>query len=316
MPDIASMLAEAERAYLIAAAGYGKTEEIAKAVALSIDDRQLVLTHTHAGVRSLRNRFRALGVPSSQYHLDTIAGWALRCAAGYPSHSGIADLTPTGDAWKDVYHAAANLIERPFFRQVMRISYAGVYVDEYQDCVASQHNLILGIAEILPCRILLDPLQGIFDFQQDDPIVKWKADIEPNFQELPELITPWRWKNGNEQLGKWLPNFRQALLQGDSIDLRNSPVRWLPKNPSNQRRTCFDFVKTLEKSVVAIHKWPQAAHRFASGLRGTYTSMEEMECKDLLTCSSEIYQCEGTARAVAIINFAAKGYPLKAGQHR
>ena len=97
MPDIASMLAEADRAYLIAAAGCGKTEEITKGVALSTNGRQLVLTHTHAGVRSLRNRFRALGVPSSQYHLGTIAGWALRCAVSYPSHSGITDLTPTGD---------------------------------------------------------------------------------------------------------------------------------------------------------------------------------------------------------------------------
>ncbi len=306
MADISSMLAEAERAYLIAAAGYGKTEEIAKAVALSTNGRQLVLTHTHAGVRSLRNRFKALGVPSSNYHLDTIAGWALRSAASYPTRSGITDSTPTGDAWKEVYQASANLLDEPFFRQVLQISYAGVYVDEYQDCVASQHRLILGISEILPCRILLDPLQGIFDFQRDDPIVKWKVDIEPNFQKLPELTTPWRWRIGNRQLGNWLSAFRHALLRGESIDLRKSPVQWLPKNPTNQRQTCFDFVKTGEKSVVAIHKWPQSAHRFASRLRGTFTSMEEMESKDLLTWSSEIDQFEGTARVVAIIDFAAK----------
>ena len=91
-----------------------------------------------------------------------------------------------------------------------------------------------------------------------------------------------------------------------SIDLTKSPVQWLPKKPAYQRKICFDFVKAGEKSVVAIHKWPQVAHRFASGLKGTYTSMEEMESKDLMKWSSKIEQHEGTARAVATIDFATK----------
>jgi hypothetical protein len=37
-------------------------------------------------------------------------------------------------------------------------------VDEYQDCSLDQHELICLLSEILPCRILGDPLQGIFSF--------------------------------------------------------------------------------------------------------------------------------------------------------
>ena len=306
MADISTMLAESDRACLVAAAGCGKTHKIAEAVALFADGRQLVLTHTHAGVRSLRNRFRSLGVSTKQYHVGTIAGWSLRCAASFPSLSGISDLTPTGDAWKDVYQAALNLFEKSFFKKVLQTSYSGIFVDEYQDCVTSQHRLILAIAELLPCRILCDPLQGIFDFQKDDPIVDLGTDITPNFNRLPDLTTPWRWVNSNGDLGNWLTGFRQSLIQGKQIDLRSTPVHWLLTTLTNQINTCYNFVRNHEKSVVAIHKWPHTAHRFARGLRGTYTSMEEMECKDLIKWSGEINENNGTARAVAIIDFAAQ----------
>ena len=67
-------LAQKSRAVLVAPAGYGKTQVIALAVGLSQQDRQLVLTHTHAGVRALRDRFRKLNVPNRQYVVNTIAG--------------------------------------------------------------------------------------------------------------------------------------------------------------------------------------------------------------------------------------------------
>jgi hypothetical protein len=309
MPDTASILAEADRAYLLAAAGCGKTEEIARAVSLSTNGRQLVLTHTHAGVRSLRDRFKKLNIPSRQYHLDTIAGWALRCSASYPNLSGLPDLTPTGDAWKDVYQAANILLHRYFYRKVLQASYAGVYVDEYQDCVASQHSLILMLADLMPCRILCDPLQGIFDFRKNDPIVRWTKDIEPNFQGLPELNTPWRWLNGNKQLGKWLSDFRQALLHGDPVDLSTGPVKWEKSTIENQWSACINLVGSNAGSVAAIHSEhskPAKVHNFARSLKGFYTSMEEMECKDLLKWANTIELMTGPDRAKAVIDFASK----------
>jgi hypothetical protein len=305
MASMAKKLVESDRACLFAAAGCGKTEEISKAVALSTSGRQLVLTHTHAGVRSLRNRFRAMGIPPRQYHVDTIAGWALGCAAAYPTLSGLSDLTPTGDAWRDVYRAALELVKKPFYRKVLQASYDGIFVDEYQDCVSSQHKFIMALADALPCRVLCDPLQGIFDFQKDDPIVKWQTDIKPNFIRLPDLTTPWRWTNANNQLGKFLSNLRQALIQGKPIELRGSPIQWLPCTPNNQRKTCFELAQANEKSVVAIHRWSQSAHKFASTLKGLYTSMEEIECKDLMMWSERIEQAQRLSRPLAVIDFAA-----------
>ena len=53
------------------------------------------------------------------------------------------------------------------------------YVDEYQDCSNIQHVLISSLADILPCRILGDPLQAIFDFA-DHP-VDWDTSVYPEF---------------------------------------------------------------------------------------------------------------------------------------
>ena len=68
-------LAEHRKAVVVAAAGCGKTELIAQAVAIGQAGHQLILTHTHAGVRSLRERMRRLKVPNHAYSLDTIVNF-------------------------------------------------------------------------------------------------------------------------------------------------------------------------------------------------------------------------------------------------
>src|SRR5262245_39743195 len=95
-PDIATALALARRGCVPAAAGCGKTEAIAAAVGAGGGGRQLILTHTHAGVRALRQRLEKYKVPKSRYHIDTIAGWALTYAVHYPQLSGQQNKEPTG----------------------------------------------------------------------------------------------------------------------------------------------------------------------------------------------------------------------------
>jgi hypothetical protein len=56
---------------------------------------------------------------------------------------------------------------------------------------------------------------------------------------------------------------------------------------------------------VAIRKFPRAAHEIASRLGDNYTSMEEMESKDLLRHAEIIDHRHGTARALAVVDFAA-----------
>jgi hypothetical protein len=75
------------KGYVIAPAGYGKTHLIALAVRGS-SGRQLILTHTFAGVNSIKTKMTALGVPAFKYQVDTIASWSLRLCLAYPKTSG------------------------------------------------------------------------------------------------------------------------------------------------------------------------------------------------------------------------------------
>ena len=71
--------------YVVAPAGYGKTHLIAESTARSAG-RQLVLTHTYAGVNALRRKMRILGVSDKFYRIDTIASWALRLSLSIQAH--------------------------------------------------------------------------------------------------------------------------------------------------------------------------------------------------------------------------------------
>jgi DNA helicase-2/ATP-dependent DNA helicase PcrA len=56
---------------------------------------------------------------------------------------------------------------------------------------------------------------------------------------------------------------------------------------------------------VAIHKWPNQAHSIAQKLNGAFSSMEEVESKDLLKWATKIEQCIGPERAMAVVDFAS-----------
>src|SRR5712664_1999310 len=94
--EIAQLASALRLGSIVAAAGCGKTEQIANATHLS-GGRRLILTHTHAGVDVLRQRLRKLNVPRSKFRLDTIAGWCLRYAASFPARSGLICLVPRTD---------------------------------------------------------------------------------------------------------------------------------------------------------------------------------------------------------------------------
>src|SRR5690606_31228196 len=222
------------KGYVIAPAGYGKTHLISLAVRES-KRRQLILTHTYAGVNSIKKKMMENEVSPSKYHIDTIASWALRLCLAYPSTSGWSVENPDRKQWGDLYSACKKILRKKFAQRILRASYAGVYVDEYQDCSKLQHALIWELAEVLPCRILGDPLQAIFDFA-DKPI-DWDSEIYPHFELLGTLDTPWRWKKqGSDELGEWLKEVRVLLNDGKSVDLHGTMpkvVSTLPVNLDN-----------------------------------------------------------------------------------
>ena len=293
-------VAAAIKAYIVAPAGCGKTELIAAAVATDTERRQLVLTHTHAGIGALRNRLRKYGVPRAQARVETIVGFALRIACAYPMMSGFSEQRPRNAEWADVYAAANRVLSTRVGRNILAASYGGLYVDEYQDCVADQHALVLALAAVLPTRILGDPLQGIFGFKNQQ-LVAWD-DIDSDFERLPDLDTPWRWKNTNPALGEWLLAIRPVLLADSRPDYRSGPLDVRGNTDALQILACGQMIG--EQSVVAIRKWPKDAHMVASRLGGNFTSMEEMESKDLLTHAAALHDCTGPQRALAVITFA------------
>ena len=140
--EVARQAAAVRSGSIVAAAGCGKTEQIARATAVS-GGRRLILTHTHAGVDALRARLKKLNVPKPKYHVDTIAGWCLWYAASFPKRSGLeCDAPVTEIEWIAVYAAAVHLLESGAVEHVLDSSYSGVFVDEYQDCNVLQHKVV------------------------------------------------------------------------------------------------------------------------------------------------------------------------------
>lgn len=313
--DFSKILSEKRRAYLITPAGCGKTEIIARAIGHSQDaaKKQLILTHTHAGVKSLHDRLKKLRISRKFYHIDTIAGFALQYAASFPTSSGLGiGYDPTSQEWDKVYLSAKLIIASHVGKRIIESSYSDLYVDEYQDCTIQQHELILQLAEILPCRILGDPLQGIFGFG-DNRIVNWYENIFPHFEQVGNrktTRTPYRWKEKNEDLGNWLLNIREDLLAGRTVDFRNLPrgCQWIQLDPQNQviaqRNACMGKIIGGE-TVVAIHQWANQAHSLAKMLNGAYTSMEEVDSSDLNKWADNLEAATGNAKAVSAIDFAS-----------
>ncbi|MFH1216479.1 MAG: UvrD-helicase domain-containing protein [Pseudomonadota bacterium] len=304
------------KGYIIAPAGYGKTHLIALAVKAA-SHRQLILTHTFAGVNSIKTKMNLLGVPSSRYQVDTIASWTLRLCLAYPKTSGWKVDNPSGKQWNKLYKSCHGLLAKEFIRHVVSSTYSGFYVDEYQDCSELQHALVCSLAEFLPCRILGDPLQAIFDFA--DKPVDWETDIYPHFECLGQLEIPWRWHNaGAHEFASWLKEVRAALVAGQKINL-GVP---LPKSVksiavdlhdfSNPKRYTL-FYKFLKDAatVIAIQSGDQQSknktHDLARALAGKFSSIEEVEGKDLFSFINKLQSAKTVnAGFLLALNFAKK----------
>lgn len=309
-PERLAEFCQARHGSLLAPAGCGKTETIAHAVRWhqERDESTLVLTHTHAGVSAIESRLRqGQGGSSRRVRVETIAGWCLRFGASYPSISGLKVDTPTGPQWDEVYEAATRVASSPV-RRVISASYAAVYVDEYQDCTQRQHALIRALAQAVPCKVLGDPLQGIFCFG-DNELVAWD-EVEAVFPPFPRLSTPWRWASTNPKLGNWLAEARLRLEAGEPLSLRGAPVEWRSL-PSDQWRSSAQLRVAKEigqraGSTVCIMQWPSQCNGMAQKLGGAFSVMEPMESEDLTRAAAAIGGAAGADRIDALLAFAAK----------
>lgn len=305
--DNAEVLAAGRRAAMVAPAGCGKTYLIVDAIKRFGGDRELVLTHTHAGVDAIRNQFHRRGVHSARFQVDTIAGWALRLATSYPATSGIQVARPERGQWGDIYHATATLVGTGPISEIIRASYSGVYVDEYQDCTVAQHAVVAALAGLLPCRVLGDPLQGIFDFE---PIVSWEDHVGPFFDSIRGEYEPWRWVDSNPELGGWLMEARDHLENGRQLEI-NGPVHWVDASDVGQmqaihQRVCSAAERDLSGSIIVIRNRPQQLPKLACRLGGRFQCVETVDCPELREFARQMDVAEGHERAVAVIDYAKK----------
>jgi hypothetical protein len=316
-PDtqVAKLVASLKCGSIIAAAGCGKTEQIALATLIA-EGRRLILTHTHAGIDVLRVRLKKHNVPNNKFRIDTIAGWCLRYAGSYPKRSGLTCVEPSTDKeWDAVYKAAVKLIDSGAVNGVLASSYAGVFVDEYQDCSGLQHQVIKALKSHMPLCVFGDPLQAIFDFKGQQP-VDWQADVFPVFAKAEELLTPWRWRNaGNTTLADWLAKMRQALEAGGAIDLTTRPacVSWenLPIDPRFRNSKIIGTCKSVMGNAptgrlvvigdaVNINARADLAQKLAAV---GFSTIEPLGCKTLYAAVEKIEAATNFARLEAIMDF-------------
>lgn len=316
--EIARFAADLHRGSIVAAAGCGKTEQIARAVGFS-KRRRLILTHTHAGVDAIGRRLNQRVTPKDKYRIDTIAGWCLRFAAAFPTRSGIGTLAPASRSeWQAVYTAAVRLIQSGAVSAVLDASYGGLFVDEYQDCTREQHAVICHIAEQLPTCIFGDPFQAIFDFR-GQRTVDWEVDVYAVFPKAAELVTPWRWRNaGNYELADWLQMVRRALECGETLDFSILPTcvtsRALPEDPRFHKavvvRECLEAMGDADSGdliVIADSANVNARAGLAQNLaqRG-FSNIEPIGCKELYDAAADIERKAGLDRFRAVLAFGSK----------
>jgi hypothetical protein len=313
MPNEAvEAMLRSQRAFAVAAAGCGKTELIGLFVADARSGRQLVLTHTHAGVAAIKKRLGELRVSPDKFHLGTIAGWCLRYGAAYPTISGSRPGAEADPDWATVYPSAEKLCRSALGKRVIRESYDGVIVDEYQDCSIKQHAIVRALGECIPYRAVGDPMQTIFGFR-GDPVVSWST-IAAEFDVIDGALRhPWRWHRPgrNAPLGDWLVEARSQLETTKRLVIDpHAPVNWIPHSDGGEptadwAAACRD-ARASSETVIAILKWPNDCKELARRLGGHWPLVERFDDPDLLRLGVKLADADGPSVAFELVQFVSE----------
>lgn len=209
------------KSMLIAPAGHGKTHTIAECMK-HVSGKQLILTHTHAGVSSIKAKLKKAGIASEKFNVETISSFAQKYALAFYSGQDL----PSPDSGHVYYtfliSKAEEYLKLKPIAEILSTTYSGLFVDEYQDCTIAQHNLISVVAETLKTHILGDYLQGIFGFNGESLVDLQNHDsIGEFYYHQYKIETPWRWKGTNEPLGIALKQIRKKLEESTEINLED-----------------------------------------------------------------------------------------------
>lgn len=292
---------------VIAPAGFGKTEEIVFAVSES-EGRQLVLTHTRAGVAALKERLKRYNVEKNKYEVSTIASFCLKWCKAYPKHAELDDSFWNEKVdYQKVYLGATKVFENKWAVDVFKRSYAAVLIDEYQDCVETQHKLFMYLNQYIPVRIYGDPLQGIFYWIKNDPLVKWR---DFSFPVVEPLQTPWRWKNTNPRLGDAVLNIRNELLptlSGNNcrLTIENIPNTIVMVDSKTWNNGNFVYKIKGYKNIVYLTTIVQKQNSFSQHRGGYFQSDEPKDLSNIRELLVHTDKISGAKKALAWINIVS-----------
>ncbi|NOR69936.1 MAG: AAA family ATPase [Methylomarinum sp.] len=289
---------------IVAPAGCGKTHLIIDTLNVAMSKPYLVLTHTTAGVAALKQKLKRLGVPHRNYVVTTIDGWALRIATMFSASCNVvATADNPGLFYPELRRNVNSYINSGHIAEIIQSSYSRLLVDEYQDCNVDQHRLICSLSDYLPTIVFGDPMQCIFNF--GGPMPPWDTDVQVRFPIISQLNTPWRWINaGSPNLGQWILNSRNLLLQGSSIDLQSCPeyVHWnqltgnFQTDSRNQNQAQYQLRNNNDASdsllVIGDQFRAGLRHGFASTARGIDV-VEPVDLSDIIRVASDVDNSNG-----------------------
>ncbi|MBV1910519.1 MAG: AAA family ATPase [Kangiellaceae bacterium] len=244
---------DTKKSLLVAPAGYGKTFTIVECLKYTTG-KQLVLTHTHAGIAAIKEKIKKTpAIKSHQYCIETISSFAQKYVMAFYVGEDMPCQKLSKEYHKFIIEQAIYIFRGSSAQNVLEASYSGVFVDEYQDCNIDQHSMISALSNILPTHILGDYLQGIFDFDDGTALVDFNNDLN-DYEEFKSLDTPYRWyqEGNNSALGDYLKTIRELLETGQDIVLEtNDDIGFhvLAVNTDDIRESKSSYRKWLKRLI-------------------------------------------------------------------
>lgn len=285
-----------DKSLLIAPAGFGKTHALAECLTFTPENkRQLILTHTHAGIASIKEKVKKLNISTSKYHIETITGFAQKYTLAFYCGNDIPLQEDSTKYYPFIIEKATELFELETIKKTILYSYQGLFVDEYQDCTDIQHQMITALSEIMPTHILGDPMQGIFDF--NGILIDFDKDLK-DYEEVEPLDTPWRWNNANRNdLGEELRDIRIRLQNGSTINLNNyNSIETIICNENDWYKPRTQYRNMLtgllsEDSLLLIHPITSSIEprlKILRSFNNRLTLLESIDAKDSYSLSQVI----------------------------
>jgi UvrD/REP helicase N-terminal domain/UvrD-like helicase C-terminal domain len=232
--DVAALLDSDEPLVVIEApAGCGKTfqgAQYANRAATKLNTgRVLILTHTHAACGVFAKETRGA---SGKVEIRTIDSLIVQIATAY--HKSLAlPADPTVWARQNNANGFPELASRvnrllshhPMICTALADRYPIIIGDEHQDSNSDQDSIMMAIHKTgSNLRVFGDPMQRIYrdDTQTASATDNTRWEEMKSTGRYVELENPHRWRDGHEDLGRWILQARETLKNKRQIDLTNS----------------------------------------------------------------------------------------------